>query len=82
MKVTVAMGSRTVSVDEVRDARISSGLKAAGRDVGKKLEKVTCPNHGKPPTNVRIHFDKKGAADLRYDSCCEQLGAAVGKALG
>ena len=82
VKVTVTMGSRSVAVDDVRDARIATGLRAAGKDVGTKLDKVKCPVHAKGPTHVRLHFDARGQADLKYDSCCEALGAAVGKALG
>lgn len=82
VKVTVSVGARTVPVEEVRDPRVAAGLKSAGRDVGAKLEKVECLTHGKGPTNVRLHFDRQGAADLRYDSCCEALGKAVGAALG
>ena len=51
-------------------------------DMAVKLESVTCPEHGKGPTNVRMHFDRTGAGDLKYDSCCEKLGQVVGKALG
>jgi hypothetical protein len=76
------MGSKVVRLEDVRDARISAGLAAAGRDVGAKLDKVRCPTHKKAPWNVRVHFDARGAADLKYESCCEALGAAVGKALG
>jgi hypothetical protein len=82
VKVTVAMGGRPIPVDDVKDARIAAGLRSAGKDVGNKLDKVKCPVHAKGPTNVRIHFDARGAADLKYDSCCEALGKAVGKALG
>jgi hypothetical protein len=82
VKVTVAMGGRAISVDDVKDARIAAGLRSDGKDVGQKLEKAKCPVHFKGPTNVRIHFDARGAADLKYDSCCEALGAAVSKSLG
>ena len=82
VKVTVTMGGRAIAVDDVKDSRIAGGLRSAGKDVGQKLEKVKCPVHAKGPTNVRLHFDARGAADLKYDSCCEALGAAVSKALG
>ena len=82
VKVTVAMRGKAISVNEVKDARIAAGLRSAGKDVGAKLESVRCPAHGKGPTNVRIHFDARGAADLEYDSCCEALGGEVSKALG
>ena len=82
VKVTVAVGKRTVPVEEVGDARVRSALQGAGRQVAAKLAKVVCPAHEKGPTNVRIHFDKSGAADLKYDSCCAALGEKVGQALG
>jgi hypothetical protein len=31
---------------------------------------------------VRVHFDQSGNADLRYDSCCEKLGATIGATIG
>ena len=80
--VTVTMGARTVALDQVTDARISTALRATARDVGKRLEKIRCPEHDKLATNVRVHFDSKGNADLKYDSCCSKLGDAIGKALG
>jgi hypothetical protein len=64
------------------DRRIASAFRAAGEDVGKRLEKILCPVHKKAATRVRIHFDARGAADLQYDSCCEKLGEEVGRALG
>jgi hypothetical protein len=30
---------------------------------------------------VRVHFDKNGVADLKIDSCCEELGKKVSEAL-
>ena len=82
VKVTVAVGKRAVPIEEVRDVRISGPMKAAGRDVGIKLATIVCPEHNKKAQDVRLHFDARGAADLKYDSCCEKLGAAIGKALG
>ena len=80
--VTVAMGARNVPVEDVKDARIRSGLQAAAKQVATALTPIRCPTHAKGPTNVRVHFDKNGAADLKYDSCCAALGELVGKALG
>ena len=80
--VTVTMGKRTLPLEQVTDRRISSALEGAARDIGDKLGRVTCPTHKKPPTNVRVHFDQTGAADLAYDSCCDALGKAVTRALG
>jgi hypothetical protein len=82
VKVTVAVGPKKVSADDVSDMRAARMLKEAGRDVGTKLSPVKCPVHGSGPTNVRVHFDKNGVADLQYESCCEELGKKVGEALG
>lgn len=82
VKVSVTVGSRSVPVDQVRDPRIAAGVRSAGKDIGAKLDTVKCQVHGKGPTNVRLHFDARGTADLKYDSCCAALGDAVGKALG
>ncbi len=80
--ITVTIGARTLPLEQVTDARISTALRAAGQDVARKLEKVRCPVHKKTATNVRLHFDAKGNADLKYDSCCEALGKSIGEALG
>lgn len=80
--ITVTMGRRTVPLEQVTDRRIASALESAGRQISGKLDKVKCPAHGSGPTNVRVHFDAKGAADLKYDSCCAELGQAVTRALG
>jgi hypothetical protein len=81
-RITVVLGTRTVSLEQVQDARIASALKTAGQQVARRIDAVLCPVHNKPATNVRIHFDARGNADLRYDSCCEQLGNRIGQALG
>ena len=80
--VTVTMGKRTVPLEQVTDRRISTAFESAAREVGTKLDRVRCAKHKQPPTNVRVHFDASGAADLRYDSCCDELGRAVTKVLG
>jgi hypothetical protein len=82
VKVTVAVGSKQVAVADVKDRRIATAFAAAGKDIGDRLAKIMCPAHGKSATNVRVNFDKRGNADLQYDSCCEALGAKIGEALG
>jgi hypothetical protein len=82
VKVTVAVGSRQVAVDDVKDRRIATAFAAAGQDIGDRLAEIVCPVHAKSATNVRVNFDKRGNADLQYDSCCEALGVKIGKALG
>jgi hypothetical protein len=80
--VTVTIGRRTLPVEQVTDRRIAAAFDAAARDIGKKLDGVKCPAHGSSPRDVRVHFDARGAADLKYDSCCPALGEAVSRALG
>ena len=82
VKVTVTVGRRTVALADVRDARIVSALRATAQQVETRLRAVVCPVHNLPARDVRIHFDASGNADLKYESCCEQLGAAIGRALG
>lgn len=77
--VTVAVGRKVVALDDVRDPRVVSALRQAARDVGARLEVAKCPEHGKGPTNVRLHFDASGAGDLKYESCCAKLGEAIRK---
>jgi hypothetical protein len=79
VRVTVAVGRKTVALDEVRDARVASALRQAAKDVGTRLANAKCPAHGKGPTDVRLHFDASGAGDLKYESCCEKLGEAISK---
>jgi hypothetical protein len=82
VKVTVAVGARTVPIEEVFDPRVRTALQGAARQVAEKLAKIQCPTHKRGPTDIRIHFDRTGAADLKYDSCCATLGEKVGQALG
>lgn len=82
IRITVTIGKRTLPVDQVTDLRIASAFRTAGNDVGRKVGAILCPEHGKAATNVRVHFDSKGGADLQYDSCCHKLGEAIGRALG
>jgi hypothetical protein len=82
IRITVTIGKKTLPVDQVTDLRIASAFRAAGLDIGRRVEAILCPSHGKPATQVRVHFDARGGADLQYDSCCKDLGEAIGKALG
>jgi hypothetical protein len=81
-RITVTLGARTIPIDQVTDQRIATAFRAAGQDVGRRIGAILCPVHNKAATNVRIHFDAKGNADLQYDSCCEKLGKRIGEALG
>ena len=80
--VTVSMGGRSVRLEDVKDARVRAGLQSAAQQVDATLGPVTCAEHGRGATNVRVHFDKNGAADLKYDSCCAALGEQIRKVLG
>jgi hypothetical protein len=82
VKVTVALGARTVKIEDVSDARVRTAFQGAAKQVAAKLADVTCPTHKRGATDVRIHFDRTGAADLKYDSCCSVLGEKIGQALG
>jgi hypothetical protein len=81
VEITVGVGSRRVAIDAISDARVAAPLRVAGQDIGRKLAVILCPVHAKTAQRVRVHFDKRGGADLQYDSCCEQLGARIGAAL-
>ncbi len=82
VKVTVALGARTVKIEDVSDARVRTALQGAAKQVAEKLAGVTCPTHKRGASDVRIHFDRTGAVDLKYDSCCAVLGEKIGQALG
>jgi len=79
VRVTVAVGRKTVALDEVRDARVSTALRQAAKDIGTRLATAKCPTHNQGPTDVRLHFDAGGNGDLKYESCCEKLGAEISK---
>jgi hypothetical protein len=80
--ITVGVGARRVSVDELADTRVASALRTAGQDIARRLDGISCPVHKKKAERVRVHFDQRGNADLQYDSCCEKLGAQIGAKLG
>ncbi|MCU0691727.1 MAG: hypothetical protein MUF54_10025 [Polyangiaceae bacterium] len=80
--MTASVGGRKLAVEDVADKRIAGPLAQMGRQVAATLERIRCPVHGKQATNVRLHFDPRGKADLQYDSCCEELGKQVRAALG
>jgi len=79
VKVTVAVGRKSVPIDDVQNQKIVSALRQAARDVGVRLAQARCPTHEQGPTNVRLHFDTSGTGDLKYESCCEELGQAISK---
>jgi hypothetical protein len=82
VKVTATVGNRTVKLEDIGDSRVRAGLQGAATQVATKLATVKCPTHKRGPTDVRIHFDRTGAADLKYDSCCPTLAEKIGQALG
>lgn len=82
VRVTMDVQGRAVAAADVKDKSVSAALMQLGRDLGAKLGKVSCPEHGQGPTEVRVHVGKGGNADLKYESCCEKLRDVVGKALG
>jgi hypothetical protein len=79
VRVTVAVGRKVMALEDVRDPRVSGALKEAAKNIGSQLSKAKCPKHGKGPTDVRLHFDASGNGDLKYESCCEELGKAISK---
>jgi hypothetical protein len=81
VRVTVAVGRKTMALEDVKDPRVVGALRQAASDVGKRLASVKCPTHGKGPTDVKLHFDAAGNGDLKYESCCEKLGAAIAKVM-
>lgn len=80
--VTVNFRGRDVPLASVSDQRVVSALTEMGRNVGGLLAPVRCPVHRKAPSDVRLHVDATGNADIRYESCCTKLRDAIGKALG
>jgi hypothetical protein len=79
VRVTVAVGRKVMALEEVKDPRVSGALKDAAKNIGSQLAKAKCPKHGQGPTDVRLHFDAAGNGDLKYESCCEELGKAISK---
>jgi hypothetical protein len=79
VRVTVAVGRKSVPLEDVQNHKVVSALRQAARDVGVRLAQAKCPTHDKGPTNVRLHFDASGTGDLKYESCCEELGKAIAK---
>jgi hypothetical protein len=82
VRVTVMVGGRSVSVEDLADARLAAALRSAGQDIARKLASIQCPVHNSTASDVRVHFDAQGTADLRYESCCPKLGQRIGAALG
>lgn len=74
-------GKDTLAQD-IKDAKVKTGLMAMGRTVAGSLAGITCAEHGRGPNDVRIYIDAKGNGDLRYDACCEALRGLVAKATG
>ena len=79
VKVTVAVGRKSVPIEDVQNQKAASALRQAARDVGVRLSQAKCPTHDQGPTNVRLHFDASLNGDLKYESCCEELGKAISK---
>lgn len=81
VRVTMDVQGKAVAAADVKDKAVGQALMQMGRDIGAKLARVKCPEHGQGPTEVRVHVGRNGNADLRYESCCTKLRDAVGAAL-
>ena len=82
VEVTLSVRGKHVPASDVADKDVSAALRKMGDDIGRKLDTVKCPEHDKPPTNVRLHVSASGDGNLRYDSCCDALAKAVQRATG
>jgi hypothetical protein len=82
VSVFVNVRGREVALEKVSDPSVIRVFKGVAADIGKKLAATRCPVHDKTASSVRVHIDQRGAADLRYESCCEKLRDAIGRALG
>ena len=80
--VFVNVRGREVALDQVSDPGVVRAFRQLASDVGKKIDPIRCPVHKKGASDVRVHVDKNGAVDLRYESCCTKLKEAIGRALG
>jgi hypothetical protein len=81
-RITVMVGGRRVPVDGLADARLASALRNAGQEVARRLATIECPVHGKTASDVRVHFDTQGGANVQYESCCQRLGNRIATELG
>ncbi len=79
VKVTIAVGRKTMALEDVQNQKVVSELRQAARDLGMRLVSAKCPFHAKGPVDVCLHFDASGTGNLKYESCCEKLGEAVAK---
>jgi hypothetical protein len=82
VNVTINVQGKAVDAAAVKDPSVAAALRKMGTDVGRKLKDVRCPKHHRGPTDVRIHVGRNGSGDLKYESCCEELGKAVTLAMG
>ena len=82
VSVFVTLRGRLVPIDQVSDKRMVASFRQAGVELGNKLDTIHCPTHQRGPKDVRLQFSERGEAELKYDSCCDELPKAVQKALG
>jgi hypothetical protein len=82
VRITVTVGGRRVSIDGLADARLASALRSAGQEVARRLAAIQCPVHHKTASDLRVHFDAQGSANLQYESCCPKLGHRIATELG
>ncbi len=80
--MTLQVRGREVSVDQLQDRSVADTLTKLGREVGEKLDGISCPVHSRGARSVRLHVKESGDADIRYDACCDKLREALGRALG
>lgn len=72
---------RRVPQSRVADALAKSLQKEMEQEVTRNLSRVRCPVHGSTPRNIRFTGSIGRGGQIKADCCCDQLEAAISRAL-
>lgn len=76
-KVEWKVNGRTVRPDQVGQELMKGVRDAVTTEIEETVAGVRCPVHGRQPTDVRRVPSCNGDMNIEFQTCCEELRAAV-----
>jgi len=80
-QLTWKMNGRSIRPDQIGNELMKNVRRVVADRLENALKSVTCPVHGRRPSNVRQVQSSTGKMNVEFQACCEELKAAVARNL-
>lgn len=81
IKLQWKMNGRTIRPAQISNELMKSARQIVTSRIEDAVEGVSCPVHGRRPSNVRRVSSSDGKMKFEFQACCEELKAAVARSL-